>query len=594
MPVTKVTAPSGKVFAVTHPDGATTPEILGYARALFYENPAAEDGAEMYKRQAQKNSGLENLTAAFGGALPAAMSLGVRQRFGQDKPGEVKAWQDQMRGLTSTPSGMAGAVLGGAIPAIAGSMLPGGASVLGSALVGGADSLLKPVGEGQTLIGNIVQGAALNAAIPAVLTLGTTAKALSDPLRAGGRNAIAGRVIERFANDPASIRSGGNLRSASGAIPTLAESSGDIGLANLQKTLQSKDPRGLIAARMAENNAARVQTLQRLGGTDVALKSSEARRAAIGGSAYKKAMNAGVDSGAADRLKPQIDMLLERSEIKRAVAEGKDLAKSEGYAIDEFGSVPGLQYTKQALDDMIGKLKPEEANKKRIWSQTSKDLKTVLDAVSPDLRRADKIYGRLSREPNRMGVARQIESDTTSALKDFNGEPNLYANQFARALDKGATRQIKTATGLTGKSADDVFSSEQMNLLNGLRAEVERQAASQRPRIAGSPTAQYFAGQDIVSRIAGPLGVPKSFAASALAENFLARPASWALKSTEERLNELLLSGILTPGKAATLVESSKPSILAIRASKAVQNSSPVFQGLLSGGWPALVDAREK
>lgn len=592
MPVTNVTAPNGKVFAVTHPEGATTPEIIGYARALFHENPSAEDGSELYKRQALKNSASENMLAAFGGAFPKAIAVGVKQRLGRDSPGEVQDWQNQMRGLTATPSGMIGAVLGGAIPTAVGSMLPGGSTVIGSAIVGGADAMIKPVTEGQSLSGNMVQGAALNAAIPAALALGTTAKALTDPLRDSGRRQIAGRVIERFASDPRSLQTG-NLRSVSGAIPTLAESTGDIGLANLQKTLQSKDPRGLIAQRLAENNAARVQTLQGLGGTDAQLAAAEVRRATIGGAAYKRAMSEGVDGGMADALRPQIEALLERSEIKNAVAQARDLAKSEGLAIDSIGSVPGLQYTKQALDDMIGALGPLEANKRRIWSQTSRDLKAVLDEIAPGVRRADKIYQRLSREPNRMEVARQIEADTTSALKDFNGEPNLYANQFARTLDKGATRQIKTATGLTQKTASEVFSKEQMDLLNGLRAEVERQAASQRPRIAGSPTAQYLAGQDIVSRIAGPLGVPQSFASSALAENFLARPASWALKSTEERLNELLLSGILTPGKAAALVDEAKPSLLTIKAGRALQKASPALQGLLSGGWPVLVDSRQ-
>lgn len=592
MPVTNVTAPSGKVFAVTHPAGATTPEILGYARAMFQDNPAAEDGSEVYKRQAQKNSASENMLAAFGGSFPAAISLGARQRFGKDAPGEVQDWQNQMRGLTSTPSGMTGAVLGGAIPAAIGSMLPGGSTVLGAALVGGADAMFKPVTEGQTLSGNMVQGAALNAAIPSALALGSTAKALTDPMREAGRQQIAGRVIERFASNPATLQTS-NLRSVSGAIPTLAESTGDIGLANLQKTLQSKDPRGLIAERLAENNAARVQTLQKMGGNDAQLAAAEARRAAIGGAAYKRAMSEGVDSGMADAMRPQIEALLERSEIKNAVAQARDLAKSEGFVIDGVGSVPGLQYTKQALDDMIGALGPQEANKRRIWAQTSRDLKAVLDEIAPGVRRADKIYQRLSREPNRMDVARQIEADTTSALKDFNGEPNLYANQFARTLDKGATRQIKTATGLTKKSADEIFSAEQMDLLNGLRAEVERQAASQRPRIAGSPTAQYLAGQDIVSRIAGPLGVPKSFAASAVAENFLARPASWALKTTEERLNELLLSGILSPGQAQRLVAASKPSALSLKAGSLLQKATPPMQGLLSGAWPALVDSRE-
>lgn len=582
MPITQVRAPSGDLISVKHPEGATQAEIIGYARAQVMERPELRSGEQKYAEQAAKSSAIENAAAAFGGALPAGIRLGVRQMVGKAGPDEVKDWADSMRGLTSTTGGKVGAVLGGAAPAVAASMLPGGQTVLGAALYGGIDGMLQPVQEGQSRVGNAVSGAAWNSAFPAALAVGNATRAVSAPLRKGGREGIAGRVLERFATDPASVdRAAGQLRTASGAVPTLAEATGDLGIANLQRTLQSQDPRGLIAGRYAENNAARVGALQRLGGTDQELAASLARRRAIGGSAYDRASVSGLDTLAADALRPKITSLMERDEVRKAVQEARSLAKSEGHALDDMaGSVAGLQYTKQALDDMISNLGPKEANKRRIWGKTSAELKQVMDEVSPDLRRADRIYERLSREPNRMETARAVTNDATAALKDSaTGSPALYSNQFAKLLNNGAEKQVKSATGLSRRPLDQIMSAEQMALLNGLKTEVERQTSAQATRLPGSPTAKYLAGQDLIGRIAGPLGVPKSMVQNTLVENFLARPTTWALKSSEEQLNETLLRGMLDPAFAANLAKKGKPSATERGLLKAIERASPLLQG---------------
>lgn len=595
MPVTKVQAPSGEVFEIQHPEGATQAEIIGYARAKFQDNPKAESGVEKYKREADQQSFGENALSAFGGALPAGIGLGLRQMAGKASDAEVKDWTDSMEGLTSSAGGKVGALFGMGAPAVAASMIPGGQTVLGALAAGGLQGAVQPVQDGQNRTGNVVGGALLNAAIPGGIALGKTAKALSDPMRESGRRQIAGRLLERYATDPASINRAAQTRYLSGGVPTLAEGSGDIGLANLQRTLATQDPRGLIAQRYAENNAARIGALDRMAGTDAQRAAADNRRRAIAKKAYGRANDAGIDAGMADAMSPQIESLMSRSEVQAAIKQAKDLANSEGYAIDGLGSVPGLQYTKQALDDMIGALPPKEANKRRIWAKTSADLKAVLDEVAPDLRRADKIYERMSREPNRMAVAGELRDSATSALRDFGqggqmGSPKLHGDKFARILDRGAEAQVKTATGLTRKPLDKIMSAEQMQLLDGLRIEAERQAAAQATRISGSPTAQYLAGQDMIRQIAGPLGVPKSFAESTLVENFLARPTSWALKSSEEKLNELLLSGMLEPGEAAKLLRAAKPSSRVLKAGLLAEKAAPVYQGLLTGGAPMLLN----
>jgi hypothetical protein len=378
----------------------------------------------------------------------------------------------------------------------------------------------------------------------------------------------------------------------SGTFPTLAEETGDLGVANLQNILQSRNPRQLIAGRFAENNAARVNALTDMGGTDAALTRALTRRGAIGNSAYERARNAGVNQPMADALRPQIENLLERPAVKKAMDAAQEKARNEGLAITEFGSPTGLQYLKQELDDLALGF-PPGSNNRRIHEQMSRDLDSVLREVVPDIKRADRIYARLSREPNRMEVARELKEQTTSALKDFDGQPALYANKFATTLDRRSPKVVSDALGRRSeRTIEDIMSPQQNAMLDDIRTGVERQAAATKNRVNGSQTARNLIGDDIVGRIAGPLGAPQSWAQSALAENFLSRPTSWLLRSSEERLNDTLMRAMVDPAYASMLIQRAQPSPLAVRAAGLLENTSPVIQGGLLGSAPLLLNAR--
>jgi hypothetical protein len=592
MPVTKVQAPSGAIIDVQHPAGATKDEIMGYARANFMENVKAQAGDEKYKRAAMEDGVGTNMAAAFGGAVIPALTLGVKGLFGANKPGEVQEWKDSMSGLTDTAGGKVGALLGFGAPAAATAMLPGGQTVLGSLLYGGGLGAVMPAEDGSERVRNMVSSAGFNAALPAVVATGKTLAAVGAPMTQAGSERVAGRVLERFATNPASVRAAGGGRTMSGTFPTLAEETGDLGVANLQQILMSRDPRQMIAGRYADNNAARVNTLTAMGGTDDALARSQARRSAIGGSAYDRARAAGVNQPMADAMRPQIENLLERPAIQRAMAAAEEKARNEGLAIGEFGSPTGLQYLKQELDDLALTF-PPGSNNRRIHSQLSGDVDSVLREIVPDLKRADRIYARLSREPNRMEVARELNEQTTTALRDFNGQPSLLANKFATTLDRRSPKVVSTALGRRGESTiEDVMSANQNALLDDLRTGVERQAAATKNRTGQSQTARNLIGDDIVGRIAGPLGVPQSWAQSALAENFLKRPTSWLLRSSEERLNDTLLRAITDPAYAAMLAQRARPTPLSLRSAQALENASPVLHGGLLGSAPLLLEPR--
>lgn len=135
---------------------------------------------DMYYRQAQDQSFLENLAAGAGGAAYGMFNLGPRSIVGATQPGEVADWKASMSGLGSTGGGTVGQVLGYSAPgALAAPFL--GASVPMAAGLGAAEGSIMPAETMGERVFNTLTSAG-------GATLG----------QAGG-NAVARRMTERAA-----------------------------------------------------------------------------------------------------------------------------------------------------------------------------------------------------------------------------------------------------------------------------------------------------------------------------------------------------------------------------------------------------------
>lgn len=458
-----------------------------------------------------------------------------------------------------------------------------------------APSMVIPGGGASTLLGNVGRmalagavpgaleygsagdrleragiGAIGGAAVPALGVAAKTAMSAAEPLFQGGRDAIVGRLLNRVAGSEAPAvqqRLANAAPLVPGSMPTAAQVAENGGIAALQRSAQNANPQA-YSQRAMEQAAARMQALRGIARDDAALAAAEGRRAAIGGMAYDRAAASGIDQGMAGALKPQIASLLERDEIQAAIKEAKSLAKSEGYDLgDNLGSVQGLQYLKQALDDRIAELPPNAKNKMRVWSQTSADLKSVLQDIAPDLRKADAVYARLSREPNRMQVGQALVNQMQGALGDYGGLASETGNRFAQAL-RNADAASARATGLKGSTAEKVLGPEQWQSVQSIAQDLARKSNEQRLGLGvGSNTAQNFAMQNIAAQsgmprmVGGLLGAPG-----------VNRAVSWVYRDTDQKVNDALAQAMLNPGSAADLMRRAD--------SKALQDS-PAMRRLL-------------
>lgn len=505
-------------------------------------------------------SGFERFAAGAGKAL-TDIGLGTKQLLGLASKNEVEEKRRLDAALMNTGMGVAGNVVGsiGAMAPLA--ILPGAATVPGAALYGAAMGATEPRGEGDTLGGNMARSALLSAFVPAAVAGYRGAKSLVEPFYQGGRDKIAARTLERFGGPDVQQKvsnAAGEL--IQGSKPTLAEATQDAGLATLQRSAVASDPRlaAALAEREMQNNAARVQALKSLGGDAGQLEFATAARSASAQELYEKAFSEVADNSA--WIKGQLSQLMKRPAFVSALKEGQELAANEGLKLGKNGSFRQedatriLHYTKMALDDQIGRA---EGNAQRALMGTRDKLVSLMESkdFSPSYREARDTFRQMSRPVNQMKTGQELANRARvgdNELLDAMGNPTLTPARFSQALRSGED-VAKSATGRK-QPLSSVFDQQQMQLLENLQADLSRLNVSRTAgKPMGSPTAQYLSSQNLLQQIAGPLGLPASWAESTLLRSAV-RPMDFAMKRAEPDVQEALAKALLDPEESKRLM----------------------------------------
>lgn len=582
----------------------TDDQLLSAVRKKFYADiPLKQFTARIdYDTERERlnpasDSFIRNLLPAAGAGIASigrAVGLGPLLTWKYDGIPGTKAEADRLDApLNDAPGGTTGRLLGSAAVLAPTAFIPGANTLLGASAIGAGTGIATTeggledrakggaLGAGGGLLGTLA-GRGL-AALPGVV------KGLTDPFYKGGRDKIAGRALQRFSTDPEAVMRATGGPTVTGAVPTVAEAAKDRGLATLERALGTMDQQAAddFLNRYMANNAARVNTLNIVAGDATApskvaklshiasqprLEAAQATRSAAANASYGAARKAGVNGQMAEAMSPQIESLMKRPSIQAAIEGAKRLAKEEGVELADMGNAQGLQYVKQELDDMIGALGPKEANKLRLLTQTSNDLKTVLDEIAPALRQADAEFAMNSIAVDRAKVGRRLANATSGSIRDFSGNRTLQANAFSKALND-EQQLLKQATGRkTPRSLEDLMTPSQMDRILGVRDELE--TVSNLAKAAngpGSQTAKMLASQNLLENIAGPMGIPKSWVSSTLSQTAM-RPVQFALKTTEERIQQSVAKGLLSVNEAQRLmriaqnIDNAKPSEIALLA----------------------------
>lgn len=485
---------------------------------------------------------------------------------------EVAQSRQRDAALMNTTPGMLGNVTGNVAALLPTALLPGANTITGAATIGALTGLAQPsTSTNETATNTVLGGIAAPAAIGLVRggqALYEGAKGLLEPFTTAGRDRIASRVLQEFAADPASAAAARATPgpTITGAIPTLSEAARDTGLATLERGLAQQNPRisAQFAQRAADNNAARVATIQRLAGDDASRAAAVAARNAASEDAYRAATQATytVDGQLAD--------LLKRPAIQQAMERAKTMAANQGrpFAFDVesrtgLGSLgnqgaqtsrqitgQGLQDLKMAMDEMLSDPASGFAGKA---GDTIKNLRgqvvSWMEGANPAFKQARTAYAEASKPINAMDVGQRLLDKTTANMRDLSGNQRLQANAFARALNDEQTL-VRQATGFKGaNSLDGVLTPSQRASLDAVRGELETAAnlasAANGP---GSQTVKSLATQNALRRLIGPTGMPQSWAENSMLQAAMA-PLNVANKVTgaDEKIMERIARSLLDP-----------------------------------------------
>lgn len=558
-------------WIVKNADKRGTPEFETVAKAYRVARAQAAAPAKTEKYDPTEGmSGLDKFRAGMGKAM-VDLGRGAGQLVGLVNREDVAESRRLDAPLMGTGAGMAGNLAGNLAMLAPTALIPGANTITGGAAIGAATGLLQPSASTSETIWNVVLGGGAGAAVPAAVRGIRVARAAAEPFHEAGRNAIAGRALNRAAGADAQAVAQ-RLREASapfmgpsqgqiprttmgelvpGSLPTVGQAAQNPGVAALERAATATNPEvtNAVSQMVQAQNAARVGVLD-----DMAGRTSGARdffAAARDGTANQLYANA-----RANGLQPLTQQqqsivgdLMQRPAMRDALAQAQRLAANEGLNIaDPAGSVAGLDYVRRALADQVASA---NGNERRILEGIMTRLTGVMDQVSPDLRAARETFAGMSRPINQMDVAQDLVQRSVNPLSG-----NLQPQAFARSLNDATAAR---ATGFPGATLERTMTPAQNNALTSILLDLQRSNAAQNVgRGVGSDTVQKLAYLNILDE-AGVPSVLRNFGPAQVVGGLTGRAADAAYARANRELANRLAEVMLDPAEAATLMLTAGP-----------------------------------
>lgn len=543
-------------------------QLVMAVRQKFYSDIPPQQFYNRVKFTAQDPtegmSGFDKAVAGYGKA-GADIVRGAGQWLGLVNRDEVAESRKLDAPLMNTGAGRGGNIAGSLAALLPTAFIPGVNTMAGAAAIGAGTGALQPsVSTGETLkdigIGGVLGPAALG--VGRAVGAGWNAMSgLLQPFTGAGQKRLAADTVSRFATDPVAAEKA--LRSAAeivpSSMPTMAQASGDAGLAQLERTLMNNpETMGALSGQIGAQRAARLKAVQDVAGTAEHYAGIKDGRRIFANEDYSAAMTQGIDKDMAAALQPQIASLMERPSIQKAQREAISLAKESGRTIDDFGSIEGLDWLKKGLDNLVDKARAPGSSiggeKLRAMQQTRSDLMSVLEDVAPAYKLANENYAKMSKQVNSMDVARDLLEKMQSPLARAGASGRELRNEYARALEQ-ATDSVKKQTG-QNKSIADVMTTSDLEALQNVAKDMGRAAKAEEAGLAiRSNTAQNFASQNLLRRTLGPTGLPESWSESVILQQLLS-PLSMLTKATgsDRAVKDLISQAASDPAMAASLL----------------------------------------
>lgn len=466
----------------------------------------------------------------------------------------------------------------------------------GGAINGGASAALVNPDDAGTgaIIGGVLP--------PALVTAGKVgtyiakgAGSVVKPFTEAGQAEIAGNVIRQFADGGPTALDVRQL--VPGSMPTLAEATGNAGLATLQRGTRDLRPNAFVE-RESQNADARAALFDKTAGDKSAMEAADKARQDAADALYGQAFQSdamrrdlaasaeaarapfagvGVAKTSEDLATPGLRELAQRPDFKRAVEQAKTLAANKGIALkDPLQSLQGLHFVKLALDDMAN---PQAASSMgRNASAAINDMRSKLadelSKVSPQYGAARATYADMSQPVNAMEALQGLK------LTDAQGKITL-------AKVQNALRSLQQQIDAPGPNPAKSITQQQMQALTAIRDDLMRQANLGLGRSIGSNTFQNLSTDNILNsvagntltRLAGKVGIP----------GLVGQVGRLAYSGPNEAIRNRLVDMMLDPQLAQQALA---PQAIAAPNRLSLLLSSPAVQQPLFRAAPLLANDR--
>lgn len=367
-----------------------------------------------------------------------------------------------------------------------------GIRAAGGAITGGAT--VGMVNQDDAGAGAAVGGllpVALGVAGPVGSYLGRAAGSIIRPFTENGQREIAGNVLRKFGQGgPMAIDT---AQLVPGSFPTLAEATGNAGLAGLQRSARDLRPNAFVE-REGLNAAARNTAFDGVAGDAAQLDFYKADRAMVGNKLYEAALGR-TPEPMTPYLKGQVTQLLKRPSIDEAsrVAQRWAIERGEKPSLD--GSLRALHDVKTAIDDKIASsVQSGQGGEVKALQGTQNKLLDVMQKLSPEYGEARATYAAMSQPVNAMEALQSLK------LTDARGNMTL-------AKVQSAITGLERARAAPGVNSAKAVTDEQLKTLTAIRDDLLRQDKLGGGKSVGSNTYQNLATDNILSTLMpGKLG----------------------------------------------------------------------------------------
>jgi hypothetical protein len=420
------------------------------------------------------------------------------------------------RALGASPSLAAAIGTGGMRAAGATGAASLGIRAAGGALTGGASAALVDPD-------HIARGALVGAATPLALLgtgkvagyAGNSLKSLIQPFTEAGQDSIAASILAKFgAGGPMAVDA---TQLVPGSLPTLAEATGNAGIAGLQRAARDLRPNAFVA-REEGNAAARLAAFDGAAGDKAAIAAADAARENAANALYGQAFTAdsmrrslaqgaqqtrapfsgvGLSAAPEDLATPGLRELANRPGFQSAIDAAKQMAANKGVRLDDpLQSLEGLHYIKLALDDALN-----PAAKSAMGRNASNAVMDMRDKLAGELAQVSPLYG----------TARQTFADMSQPINAMEALQSLRLTNapgnMTLAKVQNGLASLERARGAPGVDPAKAITPEQMNTLTAIRDDLLRQNSLSAGRSAGSNTFQNISTNNILANLLpGQLG----------------------------------------------------------------------------------------